>query len=214
MLGWFRALLPREDRFFVLLDRHAQLIVAGAEALSALLAGGPEVKVHCRRIVEVEAEADLVTRDVLLALRKTFITPFDRGDIKDLIMAMDDAVDAMQKAAKTITRFEQTQFAPEMAETGRLVVAAARLVADAIPLLARIGEHAGRLGQLTEEVVRLEGEADSAYDRGLDALFHQHRDGDTMAYLIGSEILDHLEAVADRLEDVANQINAVVIESV
>jgi Protein of unknown function DUF47 len=33
-----------------------------------------------------------VTREVLTALRRTFMTPLDRGDIKDLITSMDDAI--------------------------------------------------------------------------------------------------------------------------
>ena len=40
----------------------------------------------------VEAVADAITRDVLQSVQRTFITPFDRGDIKDLISAMDDAI--------------------------------------------------------------------------------------------------------------------------
>ncbi len=42
MLDWFRALMPKEDRFFGLFERHAALVVAGAESLRAALQGGPE----------------------------------------------------------------------------------------------------------------------------------------------------------------------------
>ena len=30
LMSWFRALLPREERFFDLFNRHAQTLVAGA----------------------------------------------------------------------------------------------------------------------------------------------------------------------------------------
>ena len=85
MLGWFRALMPREERFFELFTRHAQVTVAGAIALRALLNGSKDVAEGCSEIAQREAEADELTREVLTALRRTFITPFDRGDIKDLI---------------------------------------------------------------------------------------------------------------------------------
>ena len=62
-----------------------------------------------------EHEADEITREVLLAVRRTFITPFDRGDIKDLITSMDDAIDQMHKTAKAITLFELRSFEPEHA---------------------------------------------------------------------------------------------------
>src|SRR5687768_13278487 len=110
MLGWFRALLPREDKFFDLFERHSRILVAGAEALQKLLEGGENVERHCREIVDLENQADEITREVLLAVRKSFITPFDRGDIKDLIQSMDDAIDMMHKVVKMVMLFEQTSF--------------------------------------------------------------------------------------------------------
>ena len=63
-----------------------------------------------------EHEADNVTREVLIAVRRTFITPFDRGDIKDLIQSMDNAIDQMQKTAKTITCSSVHSSTPHMRE--------------------------------------------------------------------------------------------------
>ena len=54
MLGWFHALLPREDKFFDLFERHSRILVSGAEALQKLLDGGEDVERHCREIVELE----------------------------------------------------------------------------------------------------------------------------------------------------------------
>src|SRR3954452_16959873 len=88
MLDWFRALLPKEERFFDLFEQHAALVVAGAESLRAALEGGPSLHRHLQAVVDRENEADAITREVLLAVRRSFITPFDRGDIKDLITAM------------------------------------------------------------------------------------------------------------------------------
>ncbi|WP_102957881.1 DUF47 domain-containing protein [Mangrovicella endophytica] len=214
MLGWFRALMPREDRFFDLFAAHSQVVVGGAEALHKLLAGGEAVERHCREIVELEHQADAITRDVLLAVRKSFITPFDRGDIKDLIQSMDDAIDMMQKTVKTITLFEQKSFDPLMQEMGGVIVQAAHLVAEAIPLLDKVGTHATRLGALAEEVMRVEGRADELHDEGLKDLFRRHGQTNPMAYLIGSEIYGQLEKVVDRFEDVANEISGIVIENV
>src|ERR1700724_4369958 len=114
MLGWFQALMPREERFFELFVRHAMIVVAGAEALRGLLQGGDCVEHYCKQIFEREAEADEVTRQILTAVRRTFITPFDRTDIQDLISSMDDSIDQMNKTAKTIVTFEVRVFEPCM----------------------------------------------------------------------------------------------------
>lgn len=214
MLGLFRKLMPREDRFFDLFERHSKVVMAAAEELRALLAGEGDIEAHCDRIVALENEADDITREVLLAVRKSFITPFDRGDIKDLIQSMDDAVDMMQKTVKTIRLFEQKSFEPGMKEMGVTIVEAARLCAEAIPLLDRLGPNHARLTAIAEEVMRVEGRSDDLHDQGLKDLFRQHGQDNAMAYMIGSEIYSELEKVVDRFEDVANEISGIVIENV
>ena len=64
---------------------------------------------YCREVTKRENEADEITREVLTALRQTFITPLDRGDIKDLITSMDDSIDQINQTAKIITLFELAQ---------------------------------------------------------------------------------------------------------
>ena len=118
MLRWFRAFLPREERFFDLFARHAQTVVQGADALQGMLRGGEDTPIFCQRVSQFENEADDITREVLTAVRRTFITPFDRGDIKDLITSMDDAIDQMQQTAKAIMLFEVREFEPPMREMG------------------------------------------------------------------------------------------------
>ena len=218
MLGWFRALMPREDRFFDLFARHSQTLIAGAEALQGVLKGGDDVPRYCQIIVDREHEADTITAEVLLAVRRSFITPFDRGDIKDLIQSMDDAIDQMNKTVKTISLYEVRTFDPLMQEMGVTVIEAARLTAEAIPLLNAVATHAGRLSELTEKITRVESRSDELHEQGLKALYKAHRQGsgdsNTMDYIIGAEIYGHLEDVVDRFEDVANRISGVVIEQV
>src|SRR5258708_14695117 len=98
--------MPREEKFFALFNAHARTLVEGAIALRDLLEGGAGVSDACRRIIAHENQADTIARDVLIGGRRSFITPFDRGDIKDLIGHLDDATDHMQKTAKAITLFE------------------------------------------------------------------------------------------------------------
>ncbi|MDO3434188.1 DUF47 family protein [Rhizobium sp. CBN3] len=213
MLGWFRKLMPREDRFFVLFEQHSRRIVDAAQALDRLLSG-VEIEHQCETIVRLEDQADDITREVMQAVRRSFITPFDRGDIKDLIQSMDDAIDMMHKTVKTIRLFEQTSFDPGMQEMGKTVVEAANLISEAIPLLDRMSANAPRLSAIVEQVTRVEGRSDELHEQGLKDLFRRHGAGNAMAYMIGSEIYGELEKVVDRFEDVANEISGIVIENV
>jgi predicted phosphate transport protein (TIGR00153 family) len=212
MLTWFQALLPKEQKFFDLFEAHSKTLVAGALSLRRLLDGGDAVPLYCAEVSRHEEEADLITRDVLLAVRRTFITPFDRSDIHDLISSMDDAIDQMHKTAKAITLFEQRTFQPDMVKLGDIIVRTSELTAEAVPLLRSLKSNAARLNAITEQVTSLEDQSDALYDAGIQALYQGPARQDPMAYIVGAEIYDHLEKVVDRFEDVANRINAVLIE--
>jgi predicted phosphate transport protein (TIGR00153 family) len=212
MLSWFQALMPKEGRFFDLFEAHAATLKNGAEALNHLLEGGPATPEHCAAVARHEAAADEITRQVMQQVRRTFITPFDRADIIDLISSMDDAIDQMHKTAKVTNLFEQRTFQPDMQRLGAVIVKTAELTGEAVPLLRGMRANAGRLNAITEEVTRLEEQSDQLYDAGIAALYHGVGKADPMAYIVGAEIYDHLEKVVDRFEDVANRISGVLIE--
>jgi hypothetical protein len=90
-------------------------------------------------VMDREQDADNVTREVLIAVRRTFITPFDRGNIRDLITSMDNTIDQMQKTAKSIRLFEVKTFTAEMKDMADAVLKCAELVQEGVPLLKSIG---------------------------------------------------------------------------
>ncbi|MGB3502174.1 MAG: DUF47 domain-containing protein [Mesorhizobium sp.] len=213
MMGWFKRLLPREDRFFDMFAAHAATLVAAAREMEKLLEA-KDIEKHGQEIIRLEDEADAITAEVLLSLRRSFITPFDRSDIQDLIGSMDDAIDTMRKTVKTVFLYEQTAFEPLMREMGPIIVQAAELIAKALPLLAAVSVNAAELNDIAEQVVRLEGQSDDLHDRGLKELFRKYGKSDPMAFMIGAEIYADLEKVVDKFEDVANEISGIVIENV
>ncbi|MBB5707832.1 DUF47 family protein [Sphingopyxis panaciterrulae] len=212
MFAWFQRLLPRQGNFFELFESHAATLAAGAEALARLMQGGEGIADHIQEIVEREHDADAITREVLQTVRRTFLTPFDRSAITDLIAAMDDAIDEMQKTAGAVDLYDVTEFEPEMRDIAGLIVDAARLTVEALPLLRNISANGPRLHELTERLVRMEGHADEIHAAGLKRLFKEHGSSNTMRFLIARELFRHLERVTDSFEDVANEIDGLVID--
>lgn len=212
MFAWFQRLLPRQGNFFELFESHAATLVAGANALSRMLQGGDGMADHIQEVIEREHDADAITREVLQTVRRTFLTPFDRSAITDLIASMDDAIDEMQKTAGAVDLYDVTDFEPEMRDIAGIIVDAARLTAEALPLLRNIGANGARLHELTERLVRMEGHADEIHAAGLKRLFKDHGQSNTVYFLIARELYRHLERVVDRFEDVANEIDGLVID--
>jgi uncharacterized protein len=212
MLRWFHALMPKEERFFDMFASHSRAVLAGAQALRAMLEGGDAVQPNYQAVMDREQQADDVTREVLIAVRRTFITPFDRGNIRDLITSMDNAIDQMQKTAKGVVLFDVTEFTPQMKEMADTVVKCAELVQEAVPLLRSIGSEAAHISDLTAQISALEGRADELHDIGLRALYLANVNSNSMAFFVGNEVYDHLEKVVDRFDDVANVMHGIVIE--
>ena len=215
MLRWFHALMPKEDRFFDLFAEHASAIVNGAVALRAMLEGGAATTENYQVVMDRENDADNVTREVLIAVHRSFITPFDRGNIRDLITSMDNSIDQMQKTAKSIRQFDITKFTPQMKQMGDAIVKCAYLVQEGLPLLRSISSEAARISSITEQISVLEGRADEMHDVGLHELYRTAAaGGNALAFFVNNEVYDHLEKVVDRFDDVANVMHAIVIEHV
>ena len=204
--------MPRQAKFYPLFERHAAVIVAAARSLRAMLAGGDQVKLHSQDIVNLEHEADAIAREVLISLRTTFITPFDRADVQSLITAMDDSIDQMQQTAKAIMLFEVVTFENEMRAMADAVVECAELVQRAVAMLPELANNATEINEIGFQINRIEGNADEMHDRGLERLYQKAKAGDPMEFIRGNEIYNHLENTVDRLEDVANEIQGIVIE--
>ena len=211
MFGWFQRLLPRTGDFFGMFEAHAATLVGASNALTKLVDGGAPQKQFITEIDDQEHAADDIIRQVLRTVRRTFLTPFDRGAITSLIGAMDDAVDEVQATGRAIDLYELAKFTPEMKQMGAMIAEPATLTAEAMPLLRDVGRNGSRLHEITEKVVRLEGDADDAHADGLKKAFQQEA-GNPMQFIVAREIYKHLERITDALEDVANEIDGIVID--
>ena len=127
---------------------------------------------------------------------------------------MDDSVDQCKATAKAIMLFEMTTFEPDMRKMADAVVECSERASRGISMLADIGKNATALNEICLQITRIEGDADDAYDRGLELLYQKVKGGDALEFIRGSEIYKHLEDAVDRLDDVADEIQGIVIEHV
>jgi predicted phosphate transport protein (TIGR00153 family) len=211
MTGIIQKILPREDRFFELFDQQAEVLVSAADALAQLLSG-KSIAQKLDQIRELETTADNITRDVLIAVRRSFITPFDRSAITSLISSMDDAVDEIWHTAKTVRIYGVEEFEPQAQASAELARKAARLVREALPLMRKVARNASRLHDITEAIVKLEGQADNLHDEGLAALYGQHGADRPIVFFVGREVFRYVERVLDRFQDIADEIQGIVID--
>ena len=209
----YRSLMPREPMFVDAFVRHSRKIVEAAAAFEAMVAapGAAEAAVHYERLVRVEDEADTITRETILGIRRVFVTPFDRSDIRELINGMDDIIDLMKDTGRRGSLYGMA-YTPQMVGMAGCVVRAAAELERAMPLLSSIAANAETLHAACARVGAIESEADDLMASGLAAVFAGTESPG--AKLTAERLYDLIEEVVDRCEDVADCIDGIVAESV
>lgn len=212
MFGWFQRLLPRKGDFFSMFEAHAATLVKASSALKLLAGDGVSTADVLQLIRDQEHEADEIIRNVLVEVRKTFLTPFDRSSITALIVALDDTIDEMLAAARAIDLYGLEELRPEMELMVDLIHQSAELTAKCMPLLRKVSANGGALHQLTGTIVALEGQADEIHAQGLKRAFASAPQS-PLQFAVAREVFKNLEKVMDKFEDVANEIDGIVIDN-
>lgn len=208
--SWFRfPFLPREVKFFDLIEASAQNMVKTARGLKELVDSWDNVGQKVAAIAELEHCGDAITHELVAQLHRTFVTPFDREDIALLAETMDDVTDFIYAAANAMFIYKIDGSTERARELAAVMVQAATEIEKAVPHLRNRAELQEVLPHCVE-LNRLENVADSAYRSALGELFDDSVD---MAYIIKwREIYEHMESVADRCEDVANVLEGVALK--
>ena len=204
---------PRSDNYFTLFNKLADCIVRGAKIL-ATMSSVQDPAAFNQLFIEMtktENEADEITKTIFLSLHKTFITPFDRWEIKDLAKALDDMIDYMEDIPQRAQLYGPGTFTPEMAALGQIALRATLKVQEAVALLNDM-RNAERIITICQEIGVIENEADRVMRAGMERLFAEV--SDARALIRAKEIYELFEEAVDRCEDAANVIHGVVLERI
>ena len=215
--GWLSRLValisPRSDNYFALFNELAACTVRGAKALATMSSVRDPTAFEqlFAEIKKTEGEADGVTRDIFLTLHKTFITPFDRWEIKELAIALDDMIDYMEDIPQRAALYGPGDFTPEMSALGQIALRATERVQQAVALLADM-DNAQRILQICQEIGEIESDADRVMRAGMTRLFAEV--SDARALIRAKELYELFEEAVDRCEDAADVIHGVVLERI
>jgi uncharacterized protein len=212
----FGKLLPREGNFFDLFNQHAAHVVDAAKAFAQLVAhyNDPMLRDKYNEDVDnAERAADRITQEVNRLIHKTFITPIDREQIHSLINTMDDVADLIQDSAETMALYDVRHMTDEISRLTDLSVKCCERLKSAVELLGKIADPkvAEAALKTCEEIDRLESDADRVMRTAMSKLFREEPDVREVIKL--KAIYELLETITDKCEDVANEIESIVLEN-
>jgi predicted phosphate transport protein (TIGR00153 family) len=199
-------LIPREEAFFDNFVEMATEIRSAATLFVEMVAPDQPLWDKASQINEIEHRCDALTRDVLLRLHRTFVTPIDREDIHALALALDDVADAIDDCAKLMQLYRLDRVRPGVRELGRILADQTAHVEKAMEALRDKMVVAGS----TEEIDRLEHEGDVVYQESIVKLFDVEKD--PIQVIKWKELYGHLEAATDRCEDIGNVLDGIAVK--
>ncbi len=201
--------LPREEKFFELLEESARNMVKASQALKEMVNTWELVSGRVAEITELEHVGDTITHQIMAQLNRTFVTPFDREDIALLAHTLDDVTDFIHAAADAMVIYKIDNPTRRARELADIIVQAATEIDRAMPKL----RHRAGLKQILGycvEINRLENMADRVFRSAMAELFDDSPD---IAYVIKwREIYEHMESATDRCEDVADVLEGVALK--
>jgi predicted phosphate transport protein (TIGR00153 family) len=206
-------LIPQDERFFDLFNRSAVNTLEGARLLHDLLCNYVDVERKARHLKDIEHTGDEITHEVFRALNRTFVTPIDREDISNLASALDDVIDWIEEVARRIHLYRIDQPTPIARQFSKVLLEQVEQVARAVPLLED-RRQAEALGAATQEIHRLENEADDLLAEAVATLY----DGVTeVPQLIKAMRWDDLyqlfEDATDKAEHVATVLSNISLKN-
>lgn len=203
-------LLPKDTVFFDLFENLSRHAVSAAEHLRQLAGEFPAVEASIQLIRQEEHEADNLSHQALERLDRTFITPFDREDIHELVGGLDDIVDEIDALAKRFKLFHVKNMEPIFQKQTDVLARATAALRDAVYQLRKSRKLSEMSGKLIE-IHRLENEGDDNNHAAISDLFSNHADPlDVMKW---KELHDRIERAIDNCEDVGNILERIVLKN-
>ncbi|MFM9985924.1 MAG: DUF47 domain-containing protein [Flavobacteriales bacterium] len=206
----FHALLPKDKKFFPLFDQATANMVVTARALEASLKADSISRLQSHEEIDrLERQGDEITHAIVNEAISTFVVPFDREDIQQLAIAIDDVVDYINGTSKRIDLYKIHQISPVMIRLSEIITKSSEELQQAVFNMRSLRKM-GTVKMHLQKIHIYENEADRLMNGAIADLFTNETD--PMHILKMKEVISFLENATDKCEDAANVIESVMIK--
>ena len=197
-------LIPRDEKFYELFVLDAENLAVAARRLAEMVASYDNLDERVAEIQALEKKGDRIDDDIQRRLEKAFVTPFDREDIHDLVVKIDDVLDGVQATAETFQIYGIATPPPESLRLSEILAAQADHLLTALRLL----EKPKAIAPSLEAIHDLEHEADGLSRSAIARLFRDSTDAVDVIRV--REVIRTLETTIDAAEDAGEVIERIL----
>jgi len=196
-------LIPRDEAFQEIFIKDGENLLEAARALSEMFTEFDRLDERVAAIQVLEHAGDEIDLEIAVRLERSFITPFDREDIHELYMRLDDVVDGIQEAAETVVIYAIDTATDEARQMAGIIAAQAKELLAALKML----DHLETAGSHLKEIHDLENKADGLSRSAIGRLFREA--GDPLTVIKLRDLYNVLENTIDAAEDAAEIIERI-----
>jgi uncharacterized protein len=202
---------PKEKKFYGMFNRSANNIIEASVAFNKLINAttfedrktvGAEIKI-------IEKKGDDLTYTIFEELHKTFITPFDREDIHELASTLDDVVDLMYSVSGKIEYYHCTNISSYMKDMVSQIHEGCLQIQIAVAGLEHITKE-NQILNACKELNKVESRVDVIFHEALSDLFENEKD--PIELIKQKEILQNIEKIANKVEDISDVVKTIVVK--
>lgn len=202
-------LIPKEEKFFELFEAQAAHNVEAARVFKELAQKWTLDPKPFERLRDIEHEADITCHEIYDKLNRTFVTPFDREDIRELASELDTVTDLIEAVGHRMQLFKIGAATEDLIAMADILHQASENVRKAVAELAK-NEKSRRIMDYCIEVNRLENAGDQALNRAIGKLFEG--DPNPLDVIKWKEVYETLEQAIDKCEDIAHTLETILVK--
>jgi len=204
-------LLPKEPAFAERFKAMSECLTEITSVFEEFVANYRDFDHYWHRSKEIEHKADVITHDIISLLNKSFITPFDREDIYQLIHEYDDIIDLLENTIHNIYLYEVPDKRAFVDDFSALIGKAAKALINLLQGLFEKKKHMESIWKLIREIHDLEDEGDLIYHRELRSLLNGEKD--PILIIKWKDILTTLERIMDVYQNISNTVEGIIVKS-
>lgn len=206
-----KAFLPKDKVFYSLFEQVSANLQKMGDTLRAAMEENDLKKrtILLRQLEDGEHKNDDLTHKIFIELGQNFITPFDREDIHQLAMVLDDVADFIYASSKKMINYNVHHADEYMQEMSVIIQKSINALGNAVAELRNMKN----MRKITESCViinSLENQADDLLDTYISKLFTDKMDPIELIKL--KDIYQDMEIVTDKCEDASDVIESIIIK--
>jgi predicted phosphate transport protein (TIGR00153 family) len=201
--------IPKEEKFFELFEAQAVHNVAAAKVFREMALKWTRDTAPFDRLRDIEHEADMTCHDIYEKLNRTFVTPFDREDIRELASELDTVVDLIESVGQRMYLYQIDRSTEDLVQLTDILWQATENVRKAVAELQN-PTKSRRVMDYCIEINRLENAGDHALGVAIGKLFQGKPD--PLEVMKWKEIYETIEEAIDKCEDVAHTLETILVK--